>query len=79
MRLSYGERYDNTQICSPAFERYVDTQVDLLVRRKREGERDWHEIGVVEEANEDFVAIEKGGRSNHIPFHAIDRFRTHDE
>lgn len=54
-------------------------KVDLLLRRKREGERDWHEIGVVEEANDDFVSIEKGGRSNLIPFHAIDRFRIHEE
>ncbi|MHC4135235.1 MAG: hypothetical protein ACYTDU_03445 [Planctomycetota bacterium] len=54
-------------------------KVDLLLRRKREGERDWHEIGIVEAANEDFVAIEKGGRSNLIPYHAIDRFRTHEE
>lgn len=54
-------------------------KVDLLLRRKREGERDWHEIGIVEEANDDFVAIEKGGRSNFVPYHAIDRFRVHEE
>ena len=54
-------------------------KVDLLLRRKREGERDWHEIGIVEAANDDFVAIEKGGRSNLIPYHAIDRFRIHEE
>lgn len=54
-------------------------KVDLLLRRKREGGRDWHEIGIVEAANDDFVAIEKGGRSNLIPYHAIDRFRIHEE
>jgi SAM-dependent methyltransferase len=30
-RMQYGENYDNTQVCSPSFERYVDGLVDRLV------------------------------------------------
>ncbi len=32
--LSYGEQYDNTQTCSPAFEKYVDDIVAHLVEER---------------------------------------------
>ncbi|MHC4550842.1 MAG: hypothetical protein ACYTEZ_18965 [Planctomycetota bacterium] len=54
-------------------------KVELLLHRKRDADRDWKEIGIVEAANEDFVALEKAGRENCIPYRAIDRFRAHDE
>ena len=54
-------------------------KVELLLHRTRDEGQDWKEIGVVEGANEDFVGLEKGGRENCVPYHAIDRFRVHEE